>query len=1009
MPNVVVKPHVDTFMKSDDSSDALNSIGALPEAEFAGLSATFATDVEFIGLSANYLLKTEFAGLSTTFSQGSLPTTEFAGLSATLLPKVDFAGLSATLLSEAEYAGLSAATQTILNNKINLDGLNVTNRAALLSAIAADPKPWGIPGCVAAYDANNLVLTGTPANRVSQWNDYTGNGYHLSFPLSGSGAAGVLSAGAVAIQGGIYVVGNGGIPNLDSQNQTIVCIGREWISENPNNGTVSNGGTIYLLGSGRPRLAFSNYFSTLASNDTYGPPPMFSPNGGPSLYAQVCGANEAMIYVNGNVVQRLGFSQTTNTLTHVFGQSDGFGTMFRPIIAFLVYNRKLTQGEISQIASYYGAPTKPASTAVYCFGSSTPLANRANQYQNGCVQLFSDSIGADRNIYAFGGASWNGFVNGLNTTNGTIQVPRGQRNIHVFIPQTNDLASGVTAQDCITALSAAATRIRTVSPTAEFLFCPITPRNTAFTGGSTYESFMSARNIVNNFMLASASNYWGVCCDIMSISAIMNRGDEANTLYFDPDQLHLNTAGHLEYAKSMYRAYTKLNTDATLYTTLANISGTNIPDVTLFRTSLSAGRKPSGPYNNALEASRAGAPYNEPFFTLEYDYKLLRAGVSAVAFLGDSVTSQGTLGQQVLGSANYGVWARDIMQTKWNFAYDSLSGNSTYGVGGSRSDQLVTSMLPALTANPKPNLTVIAWGINDVQQTAGSIVSLLTSSKLAYDSLRNSGKFVIQTTVIPPLVSLDQARAQKLYDANVALRQQCVEYNIPLCDWTLAMSISSGALSANPLYMSDNLHPNAAGASIMGRELAKTMEKHFDFTIDNYSPAITCVSENFGLSGVSISATPTSWLVFPPAGGTISSRSISASPQGNWWTFDLYKGTATSYYNILTFTNSTKPLSNTFIDGYFDFEVLSGAVACGISVQVYPSNAQVIFDQSAGHTHGVFLPEDGQCALRTPAFSANGGITGAYPSVLMTPLSTNASVRIRNLSVRIVPFSGQGS
>lgn len=979
MPNVVVKPHVDTFMKSDDSSDALNSIGALPEAEFAGLSATFATDAEVIGLSANYLLKTEFAGLSTT------------------------------LLSEAEYAGLSAATQASLDNKVNLDGLNVTNRAALLTAIAADPKPWGIPGCVGAWDVNNLELTGAANNRVSQWYDYTGNGRHLSFPLSGSGAAGILSAGAVILQNGIYVVGNGGVPNLDSTNQTVICISREWISDNPNNGTVSNGGVVYLLGSGRPRLVFGPYNSILGGNDFYGSPPMFSPNGGPSIYAQVCGASEVMLYVNGNVIQKLGFVQSTNTLTHVFGQPDGFSAMYRPMIAFLVYNRKLSQAEISQVASYYGAPTKPNNTAVYCFGSSTPLANRASQYQNGCVQLFSDAIGADRNIYAFGGASYNSFIAGMGVSNGTIQIPRGQRNIHVIIPQTNDLATGTTAQNAITGLSAIATRVRTVSPTAEFIFCPISPRNSTFSGGTTYESFMSARDIVNQWMLLSAAAYGGVCCDIMSVSAMMARGDEANTRFFDPDQLHYNDAGHLEYAKSMYRAYTKLNTDATLYTTLANISGTNIPDATLFRNSLRAGRKPSGPYNNALEASRAGEPYNEPFFTPNYDYKLLRAGISAIAFIGDSVTSQGTLGQQYLGSSSYAAWARDIMQAKWNLAYDSLSGNSTYSVGGARSTDLVISMLPALTANPKPGIAVIAWGINDVQQTAGTIPYLLSSSRLAYDSLRNSGKFVVQTTVIPPLLSLDQARAQKLYDANVALRQQCVEYNIPLCDWTLAMGISSGALSANPLYMQDNLHPNPTGASVMGRELAKTLERHFDFTIDNYTPSITCVSENFGLSGVSISAFPTGWLVFPPTGGTISSRSISASPQGNWWTFDLYKGTATSYYNLLTFTTTTRPVSNTFIDGFMDFEVLSGAVSMNITVQGQPGNFQAAMDQYASAAHSVFLPEDGVCSLKTPAFSANAGITNAYPSVLMTPLSTNASLRIRNLSVRIVPFSGQGS
>lgn len=429
-------------------------------------------------------------------------------------------------------------------------------------------------------------------------------------------------------------------------------------------------------------------------------------------------------------------------------------------------------------------------------------------------------------------------------------------------------------------------------------------------------------------------------------------------------------------------------------------------NATSARTIIEAAKIPRGPFSTPFEASLNNVDYGAPYFNSNYDLKVLRTSISSVAFVGDSVTLQGLQGYSIFGSNNYGVWARSLTKAKFNFASNSIDGNNSYAFGGKRSDELVNLALSSLSANPTVNTVFIAWGINDVQQGGGTVAAFLSSSRYAWDLLRNAGKYVIQATIIPPVSSFGGGTAQKWIDANAGLRQLAESYNVPICDWVNSVALTAGSVFGLPACFIDNLHPNPYGASLLGREVAKTFNRFIDFNINNYSSLITSVTQNFVLSSTSVSTTPTGWNVFPSGDGTFSTAGISATDTGNWWTLNLVKNTGTGNFTITRFDTTTRPVSTRWMDAFCEFEVLSGAITPSISLITSPSNTQVAFDQSASSVSSVFVPSDGVCSLRTPASFIPDTASSTYLSMLVNPVAPGALIRLKGLSTRLVTFSG---
>lgn len=464
-------------------------------------------------------------------------------------------------LTTATSQELAAVRSAIGLGNVNdtSDASKPVSTAQLTSINERMPLPWKISGCTGAWDWQDVVLNGNGIGaRITQFNDKSGNGNHMTFGTDSTRA--VVTASGAQLRGGIYVIANGGIPNLSSQNQTIVYIGREFTTENPNVGLTSTAGTLFSMGSSRPRVAWQQAYCLLnGGTDYYGPAPLWAPAGRPTMLAQVCTATESRYYNNGIQWARAAYTATTNSLTHMFGQPDGFSPMYRPMYFVGVYNRALSASEIASIGAYYGCSDSPSSTAVFAFGSSTPNGVNSGEYRLGCCSLFADAIGASTALWSYGGASWNGAADSMATSG--LFVHRGQRNIHVILPQHNDLAGHVPVATCQTAITNHMARVRAADPFAQFLLCPVTPRNSTFTNGQTYDDFDVDRLALNSFMQTLASSEVGVVyIDAMSIDKLGDKGDEADTTYFHTDQLHMNAAGHRAYAQSMFRGFLLLNT-----------------------------------------------------------------------------------------------------------------------------------------------------------------------------------------------------------------------------------------------------------------------------------------------------------------------------------------------------------------------------------------------------------------------------------------------------------------
>lgn len=436
---------------------------------------------------------------------------------------------------------------------------------------------------------------------------------------------------------------------------------------------------------------------------------------------------------------------------------------------------------------------------------------------------------------------------------------------------------------------------------------------------------------------------------------------------------------------------------AGLSSNFTNLSASNVSNPTEFRRNIQTSKVPTGPYATALEASINGATFGEPYYNSNYDLKVLRTPVSSIAFLGDSVTSM--TGATLPESSSYPVWTRSLGRSKWDYARDNNGNNFTFAVGGSRSDQL-TMFLSAISASPA-NIVFIGWGINDVQQTGGTVQSLLTSSAYAIDVLRRAGKFVVQATVIPPLTSTNVATAQKWLTANQAIREQCSAYNVPVCEWANVLSLSAGAVSGYNIYYRDQLHPNSWGASMMGRVAFRTLSSFVNYSIDNNTKPITAYTQNENLSAVG-SANPTNWSIFPATGGSITARPVSSTSTGNYWTVEFYKGTSgpSSPFSMSNSVNNIAPVSSIYVEGYAEFEVLSGGAIVEARFLRFPGNALVIADNYAATVSASFIPSDGRVALRTPPYVPPSDTSLLYPSVIITPDSGNAVVRFKSVGVR---------
>lgn len=432
---------------------------------------------------------------------------------------------------------------------------------------ARQPLPWAIPSCEGGFDWRDSSLGGTGGLRIVQWNDKSGKGRHLTYGTD-TDRHQWTTTGATG-RGGVYNVGGGGITGLSSQSFTAIWIGRDFGPENPASGLTSTNGSVYLPSSG-PRMRWDSCYGQAFGAGAFAPGCVFPPNNAPAIYAQVFSATEVVTITSGMRSSKAALGAATFSITKVFGQHDAtapplnYGAFFRPTQGVYFYSRALSLAEIASVANYYGASMTPPRTILYCFGSSTPAGQNSGSFQDGCIQLFADSIGASRCTWSVGGSGWNEHAGTLAAA-GAFNVHRGAQAIHVILPASNNLAANVAVATCQTAITDHITRIRSVDPLAWIILCPVAPRNASFTGGQTYDDFDVDRLALNSFMEATATATVGIVyANYMTIPGMGTKGDEANTTFFDPDRIHYTLFSHREIMKSLHKGWQQLHQGASV-------------------------------------------------------------------------------------------------------------------------------------------------------------------------------------------------------------------------------------------------------------------------------------------------------------------------------------------------------------------------------------------------------------------------------------------------------------
>lgn len=123
-----------------------------------------------------------------------------------------------------------------------------------------------------------------------------------------------------------------------------------------------------------------------------------------------------------------------------------------------------------------------------------------------------------------------------------------------------------------------------------------------------------------------------------------------------------------------------------------------------------------------------------------------------------------------------------------------------------------------------PDYCIVEGGGNDIRSavSAATVQDNLTS---IYTTLRNAGIEPIATTVLPATV--DQGYDAVYIAVNDWLRTYCPANDIALCDWLPDITTDVDMVRLDTALASDQYHPNAAGAAVMGRYMGATLLDSF--------------------------------------------------------------------------------------------------------------------------------------------------------------------------------------
>jgi lysophospholipase L1-like esterase len=207
------------------------------------------------------------------------------------------------------------------------------------------------------------------------------------------------------------------------------------------------------------------------------------------------------------------------------------------------------------------------------------------------------------------------------------------------------------------------------------------------------------------------------------------------------------------------------------------------------------------------------------------------------------------------------------------------------GVGGETTTQILARVGTIAALNPKPGWCLVQGGSNDA--TAGiTAATTIANVKATYDALLAAGIGVIATTVPPHSAAASLTGAGPI---NRAIKEYAqTKAGIILVDWYPYLADPSAGTFL--VGSDDTIHPNAGGASTMGRALADVLSVAFppaDQLIAANTDSQNLIANGMfvgtaGALGTSTGQLATSWTSRFGANAALSKVARSDGPLAPW-------------------------------------------------------------------------------------------------------------------------------
>jgi len=362
----------------------------------------------------------------------------------------------------------------------------------------------------------------------------------------------------------------------------------------------------------------------------------------------------------------------------------------------------------------------------------------------------------------------------------------------------------------------------------------------------------------------------------------------------------------------------------------------------------------------------------------------------SIAFMGDSITQQGFTGLYSYDADGYMTWARQLNAAKWSAEPNGAA--LSFATGGFTTLQIQTTHLPQVLAS-NATRCVVQGGINDFSAGRTSAQAATTLQQM-WASLVAAGITPIATTVLPDAANV--LRQAWIADTNVLIRSYAATDGVKLCDWSSVVEISPGVGSVTDFP--DNIHPNQIGCVKIGKVLAATIATLNIRSLSHYSTSDVFVSSNNKLTGSS--GQPTSWSnPIIASGGTLNSKTLVSSPEGNWWRIDYTNGIATVASTLSNVTSNIGTIIGKTLECILELQVISGALTASRLRMVTTGGTQESFDGNGAvpTTESIITSADGIVVLRTPKTLISGTVSLAWPQF---QFGGTAVFQIRRAGVR---------